>query len=287
MKIYQSTETDDDSFLYFDEKTNLAVVSEDGIYGAINQDGAIIIPLIYDYAMFFSNELLPVKKNNKWGYVDKNNTIIIPFEYDNTITFISENDELFMKNDSVLGWTGYFNDEKAIVCKNAKLGVIDKENKILVPFKYETITSYNDKYACVSLDNKKYGLIDFENNVIIPFKYDYLSLVGDFISFGNLSDNVIDDKNNLTDFLIQSEGKLVLHGLMNLQQEVIVPAISASVIVSYVNKNVMCYNYHRKEFFIYNSLNNNTIYADESLTDDAKVNFIRNLVDLPIIEEYI
>ena len=42
----------------FDEETNLAVVSVDGIYGAINRQGEIVIPLVYDYAMIkFSEEM--------------------------------------------------------------------------------------------------------------------------------------------------------------------------------------------------------------------------------------
>ncbi|MDM1551631.1 WG repeat-containing protein [Empedobacter falsenii] len=276
----------DDDLFFFDEKTKLAVVSLNGFYGAINQNGDIIIPFIYDYAMYFSDELLAVKKNNKWGYVDENNIVIIPFEYDNIINFTSENDDSFMKNDTVLGWSGHFNNDKTIVCKNGKLGLINKQNEVLAPFKYKTISSYNEKYACVSLDNRKYGLVDYHNNVIIPFDYDYLSLVGDYINFGVANDILIENQNETSDLLVDCEEKLIFHGLMNLHQEIIVPTISSTAIVNYVNNNAMCFDKHRNEYFIYNSLSNESTYADESLSDESKLNFIRNLVDLPIIEQY-
>ena len=54
---------------FFDEETNLAIVSIDRVFGAVNEKGETIIPLIYDYTMSrFSDGLLAVKKNNKWGY---------------------------------------------------------------------------------------------------------------------------------------------------------------------------------------------------------------------------
>ena len=97
MKKIEPKDIDDDLFCYydetgelpteweqvtfFDEETDLAVVSVDGIYGAVNRNGETIIPIIYDYAMIrFSEGLLAVKKGNKWGYVDENHNIVIPSE---------------------------------------------------------------------------------------------------------------------------------------------------------------------------------------------------------------
>lgn len=36
---------------YFDEETDLAVVSVNGIHGAVNRNGETVIPIIYDDAM--------------------------------------------------------------------------------------------------------------------------------------------------------------------------------------------------------------------------------------------
>ena len=48
---------------FFDEETDLAVVSVDNIYGAVNRNGEAVIPIIYDAAMIrFSEGLLAVKK---------------------------------------------------------------------------------------------------------------------------------------------------------------------------------------------------------------------------------
>ena len=40
--------TDWEQVTFFDEETDLAVVSVDGIYGAVNRNGETIIPIIYD-----------------------------------------------------------------------------------------------------------------------------------------------------------------------------------------------------------------------------------------------
>lgn len=59
---------------------------------------------------------------------------------------------------------------------------------------------------------------------------------------------------------------------MNLHQEIIIPTISSTAIVNYINNKAMCFDNHRNEYFIYNSLSNKSIYADESLSDESKLN---------------
>ena len=48
----------------------LSQVAKGDKYGFVNKDGKLIIPLIYDEALTFSEGFVAVKQNGKWGYLD-------------------------------------------------------------------------------------------------------------------------------------------------------------------------------------------------------------------------
>lgn len=277
--------TDWEEVTFFDEETDLAVVSVDGIYGAVNKKGEAIIPIIYDYAMFrFTEGLLAVKINNKWGYVDANHKVVIPFEYDNISDYRFEDGKFWMKNNSVLGTTDYFRGNHVFVCKDGKVGIINKQNEIVFPLIYQEISSYNEKYLCVSPDKLKYGVVDFNNNTILSFEYDFLYTNGVFLNFAEISN--IDGSNIDTsvNFYKVKDGKLLLHGIMDFKGNIIVPAISSTEINNFIDGKAMCFDYEKQEFFIFDSNRNEIIYAPEDLQENenetTNVDFIRNLMGM-------
>lgn len=305
MKVIEPKDIDDDLFTYFDntgkyptdweqvaffdEETNLAVVSVDGVYGAVNKNGETVIPLIYDYAMIrFSEGLLAVKKNNKWGYVDSTHEIVIPFEYDNIADYKLENGEYRMKNYSILGIADDFRGNTVFICKNHKLGIINTQNEIVFPFIYNDIASSNDRYLCVSYDKQKYGLVDFENNLILPFIYDLLNVNGNYLNFGELSETTIENYDSGVNFIIVKENKLVKHGIIDFTGKIIVPAISSAEIRNFIDKKAMCYDYEKQEFFIYDTNTNEITFAPEDLQENEsgtrKVNYIREKMGMePVV----
>lgn len=305
MRKIEPRDIDDDLFTYFentgeypidweqvalfDEETNLAVVSVDGIYGAINRQGEIVIPLVYDYAMIkFSEGLLGVKKNNKWGYIDTNHEIVIPFEYDNIADYKFENGEYWMKNDSILGIADDFRGNKVFVCKNRKIGLINNKNEILFPFIYKDISSCNEKYLTVSFDKLKYGLVDFTNKNVLPFNYDLLNINGDYLNFAELSEVTVESYDSGVNFTIVRENKLIKHGIMDFAGNIIVPAISGSEIRNFIDGKAMCYDYEKQEFFIYDTDSNEIIFAPEDLIENEsetnKVNYIREKMGMePVV----
>ena len=297
MKKLQPKDIDDDLFMYFettgeyptdweqvtffDEETDLAVVSVDGIYGAVNRNGEAVIPIIYDYAMVkFSEGLLAVKKGNKWGYVDANNNVIIPFEYDNLHTYGSAIGSEFMFNGSLRGVADYFSDGKIFVRKNGKIGIVNTKNEIVFPFIYKDISSCNKEYLCVSHDEIKYGVVDFENKTILPFDYDFLNINGDLLNFAEISDKDGSHIDTSVNFYKVKNGKLLMHGNMDFKGKIIVPAISSTEINNFIDGKAMCYDYDKEEFFIFNSKTKEITFAPENLKENeeesAKVNFIRN-----------
>ena len=65
----------------------LSIVNKDGKYGAVDNQGSVIIPLEYDYLADFSEGLAHAKKGNKKGYLDTKGNVAIPFEYDMANSF--------------------------------------------------------------------------------------------------------------------------------------------------------------------------------------------------------
>jgi hypothetical protein len=58
--------------------------------------------------------------------------------------------------------------------ENGKFGLVDKNNNIIVPYKYDLLYQFKNSFAPYKL-NDKYGFIDENGNEIIPPKYEHLS----------------------------------------------------------------------------------------------------------------
>ncbi|MFN3271017.1 MAG: WG repeat-containing protein [Cloacibacterium caeni] len=275
---------------FFDEETDLAIVSVDERYGAVNSKGEVVIPLIYDYGMMsnISEGLLAFKKNNKWGYVNAHHNIIIPFEYDNIIDY-KVNNEIWKNNNSIIGYAEGFQNGLVSVRKNGKMGIIDRQNKIVFDFIYKNINSFNKNYLTVSNDKLKYGMVDYNNNIVLPMVYDYLEIIDDILNFGETSDE--DILLHHDDFVLCriDNGKLIKRGILDFEGKVLVPAISSFEIKHYKDGKAMCLDDKKNEFFIYDSVTKETIYAPLDLkekSENAGINFIRNLVGLPPVEYF-
>ena len=274
---------------FFDEETNLAIVSIDRVFGAVNEKGETIIPLIYDYAMSrFSDGLLAVKKNNKWGYVDCNHQIVIPFEYDNVIDYYLKTGDFYIEADSTLGNTGYFENNKVIVKKNGKMGMIDKQNQIIIPFEYEKIGSFSDQYLVVSTDNISFGVIDYSNKVVLPYIYDDLKTIfeNQFVCFGVKTNEKIENYDRERDLLSFKDDCLLKYGIIDIDGNVVIPTIGYMPINNFRDRKAMCYDYHKDEFFVYDAQTEEHIYAPSDMEEkeNSRVNYIRKLVGLEPID---
>ncbi len=82
------------------ERDLIIIYKKDGrkfLYGYLNFDGKIQIPMIYEEVSFFSEELAAVKFNGKWGYINKNGEKVIEFNYSEAANF--KNGEALVKSD--------------------------------------------------------------------------------------------------------------------------------------------------------------------------------------------
>jgi hypothetical protein len=192
-----------------DFSEGLAAVCIQDKWGFINNRGEIVIPLKYKNAGKFLEGLAWVEKNESnnyvtGGFIDKTGNTVIPFNFEGEIDmtpYFSEGLAFVYKHDK-----GIFIDKKgntALISEfvkygnvgslsegmawisdgypgEGKIGFIDKNGKIVLPYKYFDMPGKDNDYSfsenlapVASLDNKKMGYIDKLGNVVIPFVFSY------------------------------------------------------------------------------------------------------------------
>lgn len=155
-------------------RNSFAIVStensmHDRKYGVINDNGAEVLPCIYDDITYgFSHGLNTVKKNKKYGVVDHKGYEVIPCVYE--------------------GLGSSYSDGLIYAKHNGKYGFINHKGEIIIPFKYDDIHDWswysNNDYwfryfsesgiAIVSIKSRsnsiesKYGLVTKDGKEIFP-----------------------------------------------------------------------------------------------------------------------
>jgi hypothetical protein len=110
--------------------------------------------VLANYQILFAQLMAErVVQKNKVGFQDlKEKKLVIPCEYEDAETYAVGNN--------------------IAVKKNGKWGLINENNKVLIPFEYEMIYSTCDQTTSAK-KNGKWGVIDINSNaVIIPFEYE-------------------------------------------------------------------------------------------------------------------
>ena len=79
----------------------VAAVENEEKCGYIDPTGEVVIPLMYETAMSFSEGLASVVSGGKCGYINKQNEVVIPFVYDAATPF--EGGEAKVKKDGRWG----------------------------------------------------------------------------------------------------------------------------------------------------------------------------------------
>jgi hypothetical protein len=176
--------------------------------GFINLKNEIVIPLMYDEALSFTDGVSCVKLNHKYGAINAKNEIVIPITYPEYLIF----------KNGIAKFTAYIDNK-------TKFGFISNKGKILIPAQYDEVdylstgyfrvrkdknygivstagkeiipTIYNggiiiydtkifngevkDKDKFILVKDKKYGVVDENNKTLIPCEYNYVSMSGNII----------------------------------------------------------------------------------------------------------
>lgn len=159
-----------DEILQLYEGDTLAIYYLDGKYGFLNiVTGADIISSKnhnFEYAWHFDHGsgLAAVIEGGKIGFIRKDGSYHIKPQYPfNHWSF--EDFDCEFKNGYCIVPSGH----------NIKFGLIDKENRVIIPFIYDSIGDPENGHRIVELNNK-YGLIDSLSNVKISPVYDDIGI---------------------------------------------------------------------------------------------------------------
>jgi hypothetical protein len=163
----------------------LALVSRENFYGCINEKGQEVIALQYkNINIWNEDDLLSVSNaENRAGYLNREWKVVIPLKYSTVRDF----------KDGV---------SVVAITKNKKwkFGVIDKNEKIIIPFIYDEAGMQFSEGLLAVQKGKKYGFIDKKGQIIIPFQYDFA------IDFSHGLAKVMKGKDY---FYIDKQGKIV------------------------------------------------------------------------------
>lgn len=123
-------------------------------YGIIDIDQNIIIPFKYDELRYVNDNFIIAKTNDNYGVININNKRLLSFEYD----------EIYTSSE---GFEGY-----AKILKDNRIGLLKSDDaQIIIPMQYQNILSVNNELLIAQLNDKQ-GVVDLKNKVVIPFIYD-------------------------------------------------------------------------------------------------------------------
>ena len=156
-------------------QNGLAIASkytEDGEYkyGVVDEEGVVYIPVNYDEISLFKegnnyrDNVYKCQRNGKLGLVNAQDITLLQCEY------------------SSIKYSG----EYVYLVKNGKNGYAElkgtDEVKSLIPCIYDKLESYSKDAPMRATYNGKKGMIDGNNKIIIPFEY---SNIGNFYNVGS------------------------------------------------------------------------------------------------------
>ncbi len=121
------------------------------LWGFVNKDKKIIIPLKYTNAQLFTEGLSVVELNGKHGAIDTAGNEVIPYKY-----------------------TTLYNGKEGLLVyeENRLFGYLDAKGKVIVSAKYKAAYPFSHGLAKVKGDNGYYGFINRQGKEVTPLKYD-------------------------------------------------------------------------------------------------------------------
>ena len=144
----------------------MAVACKNGRYGYIRRDGRWAVRPKYEMAGHFNNGRGAVVRNGCLGYVDSNGNEVVACSYYVPMECVSRREFLMCFYEDY----GMFHGGMAVVWKDAKVGAIDRNGTVRVPFgRYEYIFDFCEGLAFAREKGGKGVIIDTNGNVFYRF----------------------------------------------------------------------------------------------------------------------
>lgn len=170
---------------------DLAIVSKNGFWGAIDSLGKEIIPIIFDYIEWNDNYFFTLSGNEK-KYFTKNGKLIIspsliskknksfsrieskdfiPMKYTGNKIDIESNTNPYNKDSINLNYYKWLK----IIKKENKFGIVDQDQNLICPFEFDSIRLPTCQYETIAL-GYKYKKVYI---IILPNSKNWLSNTSD------------------------------------------------------------------------------------------------------------
>ncbi|MCP2045921.1 WG repeat-containing protein [Pontibacter sp. HSC-36F09] len=125
----------------------------------------------------FAQELVPFNQNGFWGYMDENKQVVIEPQYQ---------------------YAYRFKGEHAVTVRDSGVGVINRENKIVIPFRYHHIRHIDNRnflfgYKAAYVGEHYLGVINTSNQVIIEPIYKHIRPQNGFYIVVTETDSVTEE----------------------------------------------------------------------------------------------
>ncbi|HBH07102.1 MAG TPA: hypothetical protein DDX92_10925 [Flavobacteriales bacterium] len=127
----------------------LAVAEKEEALGMINFFGDTALSFEYEEIGILNNGVILTRKDGKYIYYDDQGKQAIPGEYDNALDF---------------------KDNKAIVKKGGKWGVVNILGQPLIKFEYDALVA--DSNLFIARSGLKYGILSALGDTILPFEFE-------------------------------------------------------------------------------------------------------------------
>ena len=152
---------------------------------------------VSSFAQIKNDTLIPYRDKKLWGFADRQLKIVIKPAYDTVFFF-----------DDVYAGAN-FQKRVARVTKNGKMGLVNRQGKLVVPVTHTNLRA--DYYGYPFVVNGKMGLYDLYGKLVVPAKYDRIA------------------PENYSFYEVVVEQK---RGLLNPQGKLIIPIEYAEIYVS-------------------------------------------------------
>ena len=178
--VTQIAGTTIDSMTYFSE--NRLPIKAGGKYGLLDEKGQVILPPTYSMIEPFENGIAKVQLGKSYGIIDKMGKIILPVEYE---------------------YIGNFENNLALIVKNKKAGVTDSKGKVIIEPQYDKLSLENGIIRARKGD--KWGIIDTQNKPILPFEFQYISTFSENVAIIRKNNlwGFLESKNNIPKIILE------------------------------------------------------------------------------------
>ena len=131
-------------------------VQRDGKYGFLDRQGREVIPCIYDEISLFGSCRAMVRLGDRYGIIDTAGRIVLPIEYESRTT----------KGEKYV-----YHDGLALVEQNGKLGYVDLDGQLVIPFYFDEAFQFSEGLGC-ALFKGRWGYVDTKGDIYLPFIFD-------------------------------------------------------------------------------------------------------------------